>query len=207
MMTRLRVQAVFVAAAVAALLSSGAARADFIVNVDATLYGFKYPATGVSDPAPNPGDVITPISLAPGGALNQLTLPAGTYTIRNATGMAGANPNFTGWRFNAADNWVWSIVLADDATDKVIFYADRGGVQSSQAAIAADPTVQNFSGTFTLPATTKVDFMIRDYFLPDNAGGVAVVIPAAAVPEPGGVVLFVIGGAFAGLGVWLRRTP
>jgi hypothetical protein len=181
----------------------GSARAGQIVNIDATLYGYQFP----TDPAPQVGQVIHPISLAPGGALNQLTLPAGTYEISNATGLPGANPDFTAWRFNSDPNWVWSVVVADDATDKVVFYADRGGVQTTQAAIAADPSVQDFHGTFTLPATTTLDFMIRDYYLPDNAGGVSVnvALQGSSVPEPSGLVI--LGSGALGLLVyrWGRR--
>ncbi len=144
-----------------------------VVNVDSRLYGFAFP----TDPAPVPGQIITPISLAPGGVLNQLTLPAGTYSISNATGLTGADPSFTGWNYSGG--WVWSIVVANDATHAVVFYADRGGNRGSQASIAAQPDVQAFSGTFTLPAPATLDFMIRDYYLPDNAGGVAVLIGPA----------------------------
>ena len=40
--------------------------------------------------------------------------------------MAGANPDFTGWRFNSAPNWVWGVVIADDATRQVVNYTDAG---------------------------------------------------------------------------------
>ena len=155
-------------------IMGGAIHAATIVNIDATLYGFAAP----TDPAPVPGQVISPISNAPGGALNQLTLPAGSYKVTNASGLPGANPNFTAWRYNSAPNWVWSMVIADNATDKVVAYTDAGGVQSTQAAIAAEPSVQDVSDGFILGATTTLDFMIRDYDLPDNAGGVALDIHA-----------------------------
>jgi hypothetical protein len=177
-------------------------QAGQIVNIDATLYGYQFP----TDPAPVPGQLISPFSLAPGGALNQLTLSAGTYAISNATGLDGADPNFTGWRFNSAANWVWSVVIADDATDKVVFYADRGGVQTSQATIASDPGVQSFHDTFTILSTTTLDFMIRDYFLPDNAGGVAVIIQSSAVPEPSTLAILASGALVLLVYKW-RRSP
>lgn len=183
---------------------SETARAGFIVNIDATLYGFAQP----TDPAPVPGQLIAPFSLAPGGALKQLALGAGDYTITNATGLLGANPGFTGWRFNANPNWVWNFVLADNATNRVVFYADAGGVLGTQAAIAAHPGVQNFSATFSLAAPTTVNFMVRDYFLPDNAGGVALSIEraaAVAVPEPSSFILLTVGAALSVLGTRLRR--
>jgi hypothetical protein len=105
--------------------------------------------------------------------LDQLTLSAGSYKVTNASGLPGANPEFTAWRYNSDPNWVWSMVIADNATDKVVAYTDAGGTQSTQAAIAAEPSVQNVSDGFILGATTTLDFMIRDYGLADNAGGVA----------------------------------
>lgn len=172
----------------AALLLAASAHAD-VINIDATLYGYNFP----TDPAPVVGQVITPFSNAAGGVLNQLTLGPGTYNIGNASGMAGADPGFTGWNFSGG--WVWSVVIADDATHQVVYYADRGGVQGTQAAIAAQPDVQAFSDSFTLAQTTTLDFMVRDYYLPDNAGGIAVNI-SSAVPEPASALLM-LGGVAA----------
>lgn len=178
-----------------ALPASGRAQ---VVNVDATKYGFGAP----TDPAPTVGQHIAPFG--PNGVLNQLTLAAGTYNITNATGLAGADANFTAWRFNGDNNWVWSIVIANDASDNVVFYGDAGGIRNSQAAIASDAGVQNFFGTFTLPTTTTLDFMIRDYYTPDNAGGVAVNIQAVTTtPEPSSMGL--IGAGLAGLIPIVRR--
>ncbi len=172
-----------------------------VVNVDATLYGYGYP----TDPAPTVGQVIAPFSLTPTGSLLQLVLGAGTYSVGNATGMTGANPTFTGWRYNGDPNWVWNFVLANASTDAVIFYGEAGGIQGSQSGIASDPAVQDFSGTFTLAAPTTVDFMIRDYYLPDNAGGVALAItPVTTTPEPESLAL--IGtGLVPLLGMEVRR--
>lgn len=186
-----------IAAVIAALFCYAQAHADVIVNIDARQSGFEYPGGGGSDPAPVPGQVITPI-----GTLNQQTFAAGSYTITNATGLAGANPSFTGWQFNGGASWVWNFVIADDATHQVVFYADAGGIQSSQAAIAAQPDVQSFSGTFSLASSTTLDFMVRDFFLGDNAGGVALDI-TSAVPEPGTLALLASG--LGGLGLRRKR--
>lgn len=180
----------------AVALLAGTAHAQ-VVNIDATRYGFAFP----TDPAPVVGQVITPITSPGGDPLLQLTLGAGTYDITNATGLPGANPAFTGWNFSGG--WVWSVVIADDATHKVVYYADRGGVQGSQAALAAQPDVQAFHDTFTLTQTTTLDFMIRDYYLPDNAGGVAVSI--AAVPEASSTALLALGLLALGLRLRARR--
>ena len=49
-------------------------------------------------------------------------------------------------------------------------------------------SVKNFSATFTLTQTTTLDFMIEDYALSDNAGGVALDIElnkaTGEVPPP-----------------------
>lgn len=179
------------------------APAQIVVNIDGRLYGFQFP----TDPAPVPGQIVHPFSLAPGGALNQVTLGPGKYIITNATGMPGADPNLTAFRFNGGNNWTWGGVIADDATDKVVWYGDAGGVHSSQAAVAADPAVQNYASSFTLGSTTKLDFMVRDYYLPDNAGGVALFIRPAvtAVPEPGVVSLAAACTLAILAGAWRRR--
>jgi hypothetical protein len=141
-----------------------------VVNVNARWYGYAWP----TDPAPVIGQVISPFSNAPDGRLNQLSLPAGTYTLTNAAGLPGADPNFVAWNYSGA--WVWAVVICDDATRRVVLYAQAGGLRSSAAEIANDPAVRNVRGTFTLPNATTIDLMIRDYYLFDNAGGVAVLI-------------------------------
>lgn len=175
---------------------AGTAQAQ-VLNIDATRYGFAFP----TDPAPVVGQVITPITNPGGEPLLQLTLGPGTYDISNATGLAGANPAFTGWNYSSG--WVWSVVVADDATHKVVFYADRGGVQGSQAAIAAQADVQAFHDSFTLAQTTTLDFMVRDYYLPDNAGGIAVLL--APVPEAPAPALFTVGLLALGWHLRARR--
>ena len=190
---------------IAICLTAPTVRADNIVNIDATLYGYNFP----TDPAPVPGQIITPFSLAPGGVLNQLTLGAGTYTVRNAAGMVGANPNFTGYRFNGGTsaNWAWAFVISDATTNQVLLYGEAGLIRNSQAEVVADPNVQNFSTTFTLTRTTTLNFMIRDYFLPDNAGGVALLIQPTtaptAVPEPATMTL--LGTALVGVAAKVRK--
>lgn len=176
-------------------LLAGTAHAT-VINIDARQYGFAFP----TDPAPVVGQVITPITNPAGGSLLQLTLDPGVYRISNATGMVGADPSFTGWNFSGG--WVWSVVVADATTHQVVYYADRGGVQGSQAGIAAQPDVQSFQDLFILTQPTTLDFMIRDYYLPDNAGGVAVdVSPVPELPVP---ALLALG--LAGVGLWRRRS-
>jgi hypothetical protein len=185
-----------IAAALAWLGSVGAARADFIVNIGGAVSGFAYPSTGVSVPLPKPGDTIIPV-----GALTQLTLPAGTFEVTNATGLPGANPSYTAYNFNVnqSPSWDWRFVIAAHgvSTDTVLLFGEAGTIESSQAAVAAEPEVQHFSATFTLTATTTLDFTVQDYFLPDNAGGVALRIAPTAVPEPASLGLFGVGAPLA----------
>ena len=107
-------------------------------------------------------------------------------------------------------NWVWSFLIADDATGKVLIDDFVSGVQPTQAAMAgltgvatwdgltqlSGTSTQGFTVTFTLTQTTTLDFLIDDYYLPDNGGGVALnIAPASSgssIPEPSSLVLSLI---------------
>ncbi len=89
--------------------------------------------------------------------------------------------------------------MADDSTRRVLGYYERGG-GSLAVAVAALPAVQNFSANFTLSQTTTLLFTLRDYYVPDNAGGISLNIAASPVPEPSITVLFA-----AGVGALLLR--
>ncbi len=172
-----------------------------IVNIDAT-HGFNYVPGGGSDPAPMPGEQISFIGTPP-----TLSLAAGTYTITNATGKAGADPDLTAWSYNLyTSSWAWGFVIATPG-GTVIDYGDSGVGGSSKASVADSPAVKNFSQTLTLAAPTTLAFTLRDYYVPDNGGGVALDIEpaggAAAVPEPATWAMFA--GGFGLVGGTLRR--
>ena len=62
-----------------------------------------------------------------------------------------------------------------------------------------------YHDTFTLAATTTLDFFIVDGFLPDNLGGVSLDINPinSAVPEPSTWAMMILG--FAGVGFMAYR--
>jgi len=168
------------------------------------------------------GNTVTLVNDNKPGPL-QLTLGPGTYQVTNASQTLG---NYSAWRFDGgATDWAWSYVIASDngnntanvvkvgyfnavlpdqntwqnATNLDSFYWDNGAhlVSTSIATV-------NYHDTFSLAATTVLDFFIIDGFLPDNAGGVALEItPIGAVPIPAALPLFLT--AIAGLGSMARR--
>jgi hypothetical protein len=194
--------AIFAAAALA--MGVPAVASASIVNLGSDL-GFNYNPGGGSDPAPIPGQSISFIGAGP-----TLDLGAGTYRITNATGLAGANVDYTAWSYNVASSgWAWAFVVADTA-GKVITYGEGGG-GNSKAAVAGLAGVQNFESFFTLAADTTVKFTLRDYFPGDNAGGIALNVQAVpgetgAIPEPGAWALMLTGFGMAGVGLRRRRV-
>jgi hypothetical protein len=175
------------AALVIAPLALATAANAQIVNVNAATSGCVNSAFCDGSPHWPAGTIIGDL-LAP----TQLILGPGTYSITNATGMVGANPDYTAWRFNGGDNWVWAFMMINDADKSLIVQGCCGAaVYSTQAAAAADPFPVNYFTTFTLATTTTLDFITEDYFPGDNAGGVSLDIQAAkttvstdAAPEP-----------------------
>lgn len=144
--------------------------------------GFTYVVGGGSDPAPVPGQFINFIGGPP-----SLNLAAGDYRITNGTGMAGANPDYAAWSYNLGNSsWAWGFVAAKD-TGEVLAYGEAG-YGNSKAQVAALSAVQNFSMILSLPAPTTVVFTLRDYYVPDNGGGISLAIaPLSRDPGPGGV--------------------
>ncbi len=156
-----------------------------VVNVDATVSGCDGGHCNGSHP--QPGTVVSSI-FSP----VQVTLGPGTYQVLNANGLAAANPNFTAWRYDGvATHWTWSFIILDDATRTVLV----GGccptvVTPTQAIAAANPFAVDYVSTFSIAATSVVDFVIEDYYLPDNAGGVALSLAPVPPRAPGGTIQF-----------------
>jgi PEP-CTERM motif len=191
----MRLRANCLALAITGLAAVSAVEAQ-IVNIDAT-HGFTYD-TGGSDPAPVPGQHINPI----GGPL-LLTLDSGTYQLTNAAGQSGAT--FSAWSFNVnTASWAWAFLIYDAGTDKTLRYFEAGSLQTSAAAVAAQAAVQSFSQQLVLTERTTVGFTLRDYYVPDNAGGISVRVTAVSpIPEPGAAALMLAG--LGAVGVLVRR--
>jgi hypothetical protein len=173
-----------------------------VVNLGSGL-GFTYDGGG-SDPEPQAGQHINFI-----GDVPTLTLGPGTYEITNATGLPDANPDYTAWSFNlGTSSWAWAFVLAT-AGGTVIDY-EEAGRGSSKAEVAALPAVQGFHSTFTLDAATTVAFTLRDYYVLDNGGGIALsILPVGqegAVPEPASWATMIAGFGMIGGALRRRRT-
>jgi hypothetical protein len=183
------------ALAVVGLLAASAAQAQ-IVNIDAT-HGFKY-ENGGSDPAPLPGQGINPI-----GVPLLLTLDPGTYQLTNAAGQPGAD--FSAWSFNVnTASWIWASLIYDAGTNQTLRYFEAGSVQNRPAAVAAQPAAQSFSEQLLLTQRTTVGFTLRDYFVPDNAGGISVRVTAVSpIPESGAAALMLAG--LGAVGLFARR--
>ena len=140
-------------------------------------------AGGPNLPNVQPGAVLSDIY----SPKDQLTLDAGTYLITN-----GATSGYdSAWNFQGypnTPNWVWSFLIADDATSQVLVNGYVGAVEPTQAAMAglvgtttwngttelAATSTQDFRATLILTHTTTLDFLIDDYYLADNGGGVTI---------------------------------
>lgn len=192
-----------IAAAVAT--AAGAATAQQIVNIQ----GFGADGAGafISSYPVAPG---TPVSLFNPVLLD---LPAGTYALSDAWGLPGAL--YDAWNFNTGvpGSWTSHFVVAR--------LTEAGGYVTVLNGLAPlDPTCKNrpycswdtreqASTAFqsaapfviTLPAASRLAFVSADHYLPDNAGGISLLI--SPVPELPSAWLTLAGGlALAG---WLRR--
>jgi hypothetical protein len=199
------------AVAIVILAGCSAANAATIVIIDAQVNGAASAGGGPQNPDVLPGAVLNDIY----GPKNQLTLDAGTYLITNGA----TSGYYSAWNFEGypnSPNWVWSFLIADDATSKVLADGWVSGVGSTQAAMAglvgtttwdgntqlSATSTRDFRDTLTLTHTTTVDFLIDDYYLPDNGGGVTLSI--SSVPEPSSITLLAA-AAVIGIGYAASR--
>jgi hypothetical protein len=201
-----------------AVVAAGTSAQAALITIDSQVNGASTASGGPQNPDVLPG-VVLPDIYSP---KDQLTLGAGTYVITNAA----TSGYFSGWNFEGypgSSNWVWSFLIADDATGRVLIDDFVSGVQPTQAAIAGltgtttwDGNTQlsataaaDFTDTLTLTHTTTLDFLIDDYFLGDNGGGVALNIASASsgssIPEPSTLILSLIFFGVLGAGRIGRR--
>jgi hypothetical protein len=195
-------------AALALTLTAVTAKANTIVNINATANGEQ--TGGVNCSIACEGALIDPV---------QVTLGPGTYIFNDAwspTGGLEAGALYDAWNFEAGNPvaWAWHWkVFRDDGSDGSTINPDNynsfilADVDSTEAfpteyaaavfGAATPPTVLTFTHTTTL------DFVVNDYYLPDNAGGVSLDISkVSSTPEPASLLLILTGAA--GVGARLR---
>ena len=128
----LKVRSLFLRTAIALSATAICAAAEAtIVTIDAAQYGASSASGGPNQPNVQPGAVLNNIY----SPKDQLIL-RGTYTITNAA----TSGYYSAWNFQgypSTPNWVWSFLIADDATSTVIDDGYVGGVEPTQAAMAA----------------------------------------------------------------------
>lgn len=184
--------------AAAALCAAGLGHAATVVNVPGsnggagTVQAVSYPVA-----AGTVLNFVNPVTLA---------LPAGDYWLTPTA--VGINPaaTFGGWNFQSTVGGSWG--------NHVVAGADLGGGQYRvlvDATTVPEPTCKNHFCAYDteaqaiaawlatpaffmrLTAPTTVGFVSADYFLPDNLGGISLVVSAAPVPEPMPAILLAAG--------------
>ena len=145
-------------------LSAAPAVMPQVVNINAATSGYD-PATGTVTAAPV-----------------ALTLSAGCYTVADAFGSAaGAQYDAFNYHIGTANDWAWQYRIVDLATLSTILYvsapynlspAKHIATESAASAAGQAAPIANFC----LNSETTVAFMIDDDYLPDNTGGISLLL-------------------------------
>jgi hypothetical protein len=204
----------FVIATALGLIASPASA--MVINISGTQNGEQ------SEGGPEEtGALISPV---------QVTFQPGTYLISDAYNPSQGYESgaiYDAWNFEAGNPqawaWHWKALLddgADGATINSSNYSahllldvdslnpqDTFTSESAAAAFGAATT----PSTLTFTATTTVDFIVDDYYLPDNAGGVSLDIQSlstapAAVPETASWAMMLCGFGLVGTGLRRRKV-
>jgi hypothetical protein len=173
-----------------------AAQADTLVNIKG--YGddgaganiFAYPVA--------PGTLVSLFNPV------LVNLTAGSYSLIDAWGTPGALYDTWNFQTSAAGSWASHYVAAEvlpDGQYRVLVDGESlldptcanhfCAWSTREQAVAAFLATPAF--TFTLSQDATVAFVVADYYLPDNDGGVSLTI--SAVPEPATWGLLLAGGA------------
>ncbi len=195
--------------ALALVGSFSTAQADTLVNIKG------YGADGA-------GANIFSYPVAPGALVSLfnpvlVSLAAGSYALTDAWGQPGAVYDTWNFETNAPGSWASHYVAAE------VLPGDQYRVLVDGVSLL-DPACSNHfcawstrsqavaaflatpAHTFTLDHAATVAFVSADYFLPDNDGGISLLLSAVPVPEPATWALALAGGAaVAGLGALRRR--
>jgi hypothetical protein len=191
----------------ACALLAGAAQAQTVVNIkgfgDGAGVGgaYGYPLT--------PGTTITMINPV------HLSLKAGDYLLSDALGQPGAL--YDAWNYNANQSGTW---------DSHFYVAVQQGASSSYTLLLdalsnRDPACRNPNCSWSTEAQASAAFLATpafrlhlaqdtvvslsstDYFLPDNLGGISVLV--SAVPEPPVLALMLAGLGLVAVRRGLRK--
>lgn len=196
-------------------VSHGALASPNVVNISGTQNGEETGGANCSIACEGP--LIDPA---------QISLGPGSYRITDAWGPAGLQSGalYDAWNFEGGNPtawaWHWKMLKDDGSNGSTINTSNYASflladVDSTEAFSSESAAAQFGYATapteFTLTTTMLLDFVVNDYYLADNAGGVSLNIactggpcrqPVNPVPEPSGPGLFALGV----LGIaWLAR--